>query len=154
MVERMTGSSVAIRHVAKSHPDNRLASTLACLPRNGLGCFGAFLAVVAFSAAGFLTGDFFAGDFFAADFFAAAGVFAADFFAAGFLTAGFLTAGFVTAGFFAAGLSGAAASVGELVDCALLVAEVAFLAPSGTTPDPLSPLVLRLFLAAGRFGLG
>jgi hypothetical protein len=114
-----------------------LASTLACLPRNGLGCFGAFLAVVTDLAAGFLAAGFFAGAFFAA----------------GFLAAGFFAGTFLAAGL-AAGFLAAAACVCDLVDGAWLLAEVAFLAPSGTAPPPLSPLVLALFLAAGRFGLG
>jgi hypothetical protein len=41
MVDRITGSSVAMRHVAKSQPDRRLASTVACRPRKGAGCLRA-----------------------------------------------------------------------------------------------------------------
>ena len=95
MVERMTGSSVAIRHVAKSHPDSRLASTLACLPRKGLGCFGAFLAVVVLLAADVFAGALFlAAGFLAAGFLAVAGFFAAGFFAgAAFFGAGLRAAG-------------------------------------------------------------
>jgi hypothetical protein len=58
----MTGSSVAIRHVAKSQPDIRLDPDVADFPRNGAGCLGAFFVEA-----------FFAGAFFAEAFSAPPG---------------------------------------------------------------------------------
>ena len=54
MVERMTGSSVAMRQVAKSQPDSRLASVTASRPRKVLARAG-----VPGFLAGFLAGAFF-----------------------------------------------------------------------------------------------
>jgi len=82
MVERITGSSVAIRQVAKSQPPSRRASLMVSSPRRVFAAFlagalaagafaagaGAFLTgaltgafTVAFFAAAFLAGAFFCG---------------------------------------------------------------------------------------------
>ncbi len=138
IVERITGSSVAIRHVAKSQPDSRLASTEACRPRRGAGCLRAFFAEVftgaslteAFLAAFFA--DVFAGAFFAGTFFA--DVFAGTFFAGAFFAE--------TCVFEEAFAAGAAFLVADRPDEAFfaLGVEVDFLVPVGlslaTSPPP------------------
>ena len=90
MVERMTGSSVAIRHVAKSQPPRRRAPVIVSWPRSFLvGAFffagdflagGAVLAAGAFFAGAFLAGAFFAGAFLAGAFCAGAFLAGAFFF--------------------------------------------------------------------------
>ena len=98
IVDRITGSSVAIRHVAKSQPDNRLASVIASRPRNGSGRFAAFLTGVFFAAgfagaAAFLPVAFATGAFLAAAFAGAATFLAGAFFVDAFLTGAFFAAG-------------------------------------------------------------
>jgi hypothetical protein len=78
MVERMTGSSEAIRQVAKSQPPSRRAPVIVSWPRSFL--VGAF-----FLAGAFLAGAFFAGAFLASAFLAGGAVLAAGAFLAGAL---------------------------------------------------------------------